>query len=45
MPGTAGKAPYQCDKCGRAFNNANDLREHEKDCKGPEQIRQPLPKS
>jgi transposase-like protein len=42
MPGTAGKEKYQCDKCGRTFKTANDLREHEKDCKGPEQIRTPL---
>jgi hypothetical protein len=44
MPGTRGKAPFQCDKCGRTFNAIEDLREHEKDCKGPEQIRQPLKK-
>ncbi len=39
---TGGKAPFQCDRCGRTFNSAQDLREHEKDCKGSDQIRQPL---
>ncbi len=40
---TAGKAaPYQCDRCGRTFDTEEDLREHEKYCKGPDQIRKPL---
>jgi hypothetical protein len=39
---TGGKAPYQCDRCGRTFNDPAGLREHEKDCKGPDQTRRPL---
>ncbi len=42
MPGTGGKAKYQCDRCGRTLNTAEDLREHEKECKGSGQIREPL---
>jgi hypothetical protein len=42
MPGTGGKARFQCDQCGRTLNSFEDLREHEKDCKGPGQISQPV---
>jgi hypothetical protein len=42
MPGTGGKAKFQCDQCGRTLNSFEDLREHEKDCKGPGQISQPV---
>jgi hypothetical protein len=42
MPGTGGKAKFQCDRCGRTLNSFEDLREHEKDCKGPGQISQPV---
>jgi hypothetical protein len=42
MPGTGGKARFQCDRCGRTLNSFEDLREHEKGCKGSGQISQPV---
>lgn len=32
--GTQPQTQYKCSMCGKTFNSQNELREHEKNCKG-----------